>query len=134
MFVFLCFAVMAFGFSVPITIFNVYIGYKNKTLKQTNLWESFRPLISLAILFCFTTFWAAYSPTNVIETDPRMFYFMVGTLFSNICVKYHIFLFLHFKDKHWAYRNLSFTLHAFYDFLHRKVFYYCINICLNHHL
>lgn len=79
--------VMAFGFSVPITIFNVYIGYKNKTLKQPNLWESFRPLISLAILFCFTTFWAAYSPTNVIEIDPRMFYFMVGTLFSNICCR-----------------------------------------------
>lgn len=78
--------VVAFVFSIPITLYNVYKAYKANNLNQANLWESSRPLIPLMSLFVITTYWAYYSPSNVLETDPRMFYFMVGTAMSNIAV------------------------------------------------
>ena len=65
------------------TVYNVF---SCQVPKQPNFWESIRPLISLGILFVSTTLWAACSPTQVLEFEPRTFYFMVGTVFSNIAV------------------------------------------------
>ncbi|XP_054153118.1 ethanolaminephosphotransferase 1-like [Oppia nitens] len=70
--------------SAPVTIYNVY---SCKTQKQPNFWESFRPLMPLLVLFSTTTAWAVFSPNNIIEIDPRCFYFMVGTVFSNIACR-----------------------------------------------
>ena len=78
-----------FVLSFPITIFNVYQAYKSNEIKHPNLWEAFRPLIPFIILFLSTTLWAIYSPTNIIETDPRVFYIMVGTVMSNIAVCFY---------------------------------------------
>lgn len=83
---FILFLVMSFLLSVPVTVYNVYCCYKSRTLKQPNIWESSRPLIPILTLFLTTTAWAAYSPNQIIEVDPKMFYFLVGTIFSNIAV------------------------------------------------
>lgn len=76
----------SFLVSVPLTIFNVYYAYHCKTFKQPNIWESVRPLVPLFVLFTVTSGWAYFSPADVINQDPRTFYFMVGTVFSNIAV------------------------------------------------
>lgn len=44
-----------------------------------------RPLVAPFIFFSLTTLWVLVSPTNILETDPRCFTFMVGIVFSNIC-------------------------------------------------
>ncbi|RWS12881.1 ethanolaminephosphotransferase 1-like protein, partial [Dinothrombium tinctorium] len=76
----------SFAISIPITCFNVYVLYKTKALKQANLYECVLPLVSLMLLFVITTFWAVYSPSDVVSKDPRVFFFMLGTFFSNIAV------------------------------------------------
>lgn len=76
-------------FSVPVTVYNVYTC---KTPKQPNLWESFRPLVSLVLLFTVTTIWALGSPNKVLDAEPRTFYYIVGTVFSNIAVGFLLFL------------------------------------------
>lgn len=49
-------------------------------------WEAVRPLVSSFILFGVTIFWASESPSNIIDENPRLFYWTVGTVFSNIAV------------------------------------------------
>ena len=75
----------SFAGSVPFTIFNVYLAYKANSLKRSVL-EGLRPLISFVLLFALTTFWALGSPTNVLDRDPRFFFALIGTVFSQIAV------------------------------------------------
>jgi ethanolaminephosphotransferase len=79
--------VTSFGLSIPVTFYNVLKARNDRTLKQNSLEDSFRPLIPLAVLFVVTTGWALFSPTDIISHDPRMFFFMVGTVFSNIACR-----------------------------------------------
>jgi len=74
----------SFVVSAPVTVYNVY---SCKHLKQPTFWESFRPLVPLIVLFSTTSGWAAFSPNNVIDREPRTFYFMVGTVFANIACR-----------------------------------------------
>lgn len=74
----------SFAISAPVTVYNVY---SCKTIKQPTFWESFRPLVPLIVLFSITTGWAVFSPSDIIEREPRTFYFMVGTVFSNIACR-----------------------------------------------
>lgn len=76
-------AVTSYVFSVPMAFYNVYAC---KTKKQPNFWEATRPLVSLVLLFKLSVIWAIYSPNAVIYNDPRSFYLLVGTIFSNIAV------------------------------------------------
>ena len=55
-------------------------GY-NRTFYEAN-----RPLISPAILFISSTWWALASPHMILENQPRIFLSAVGTTFSNIAV------------------------------------------------
>ncbi|KAF7488445.1 Ethanolaminephosphotransferase 1 [Sarcoptes scabiei] len=73
--------ITCFLFSIPMAFYNVFTCQQPK---QPNCWESFRPLVSMIFLFLFSTFWAVLSPNNILEAEPRTFYLMVGTLFSNI--------------------------------------------------
>lgn len=49
--------------------------------------EMMRPLYSTCVLFLFTTLWVCLSPTNILLEQPRIFFYMVGTVFSHICCK-----------------------------------------------
>lgn len=51
------------------------------------LFEAFKPLLSSVLLLLVTSIWVFLSPVDVIEIEPRMFYYMVGTVFSHICCR-----------------------------------------------
>ncbi|GIY12653.1 ethanolaminephosphotransferase 1 [Caerostris extrusa] len=76
-----------FGMSLPVSLYNIYCAYKKGELKQTSIWEAMRPLIPILLLFLSTTVWAIYSPTNILYNDSRVFYWLVGTVFSNIACR-----------------------------------------------
>lgn len=76
-----------FAMSLPVSLYNIYCAYKEGALKQDTVWEAMRPLMPILLLFFSTTFWVLYSPTNIIENDPRVFYWLVGTVFSNIACR-----------------------------------------------
>ncbi|PAV85511.1 hypothetical protein WR25_09877 [Diploscapter pachys] len=67
--------------SLVVSLYNVL---RCTNLKQPNLYEGCRPAIPVSILFAVSIFWVLFSPTKVIERDPRMFYMAMGTVFSNI--------------------------------------------------
>ncbi|RWS26609.1 ethanolaminephosphotransferase 1-like protein [Leptotrombidium deliense] len=69
----------SFGISIPVAVYNVYVAYRSNSLKQSTLYECLLPLVSVVVLFSTTTFWAVYSPSDIVNKDPRVFYFMLGT-------------------------------------------------------
>nr|XP_033792604.1 ethanolaminephosphotransferase 1 isoform X2 [Geotrypetes seraphini] len=77
----------AFCVTLPMSLYNVYKGYKNKTLKHSSLYESLLPFASPVLLFILSTIWIFASPSSILEAYPRLFYFMVGTAFANITCK-----------------------------------------------
>ncbi|XP_003741479.1 ethanolaminephosphotransferase 1 [Galendromus occidentalis] len=77
----------AVGLSLPVSLWNIYRAFKTKTLKQKSLWEGMRPLVSPTIFFALTTAWVLFSPTNILEAQPRVLFIMIGTLFSNIATR-----------------------------------------------
>ena len=67
-------------------IFKYFRAYLNKTFKQPSVYEAIRPLFATFYLFIIQCIWLSYSRINIIELEPRMFYWITGTLFSNISV------------------------------------------------
>ena len=49
--------------------------------------EAARPLFSPIILMIVTTSWVFMSPSDILEIEPRMFFYMVGTVFSHMCCR-----------------------------------------------
>lgn len=70
--------------NVPVVVFNIYNSYKNKTGHMRPFTEAIRPLMPIATFFIITLVWVLKSPSNIIETDPRALFFLMGTIFSNI--------------------------------------------------
>lgn len=66
---------------------NFFRSYKNQTGKMRSFPEAVRPLVPIGIFMIIGSIWVIYSPSNIIEVDPRAMYFMTGTIFSNICVR-----------------------------------------------
>ncbi|CAG0890127.1 unnamed protein product [Darwinula stevensoni] len=75
------------GISLPMSFYNIYKAYKDGTGKGRSFTEANRPFFSLALFFTSCMVWIAYSPSNIIVVDPRAFYFMTGTVVSNICCR-----------------------------------------------
>lgn len=73
-----------FGYSIPVSFYNVYKSYANKTGKRGSTFEAIAPLLSAIILFVITTTWAVWSPGNILNQYPRWFLTAVGTVLSNI--------------------------------------------------
>lgn len=63
-----------------------YRAYRNNTLKHSSVYEALLPFFSPVLLFVLSTLWISLSPTDIIEKQPRIFYLMVGTAFSNVTV------------------------------------------------
>ncbi|XP_028927594.1 ethanolaminephosphotransferase 1 isoform X1 [Ornithorhynchus anatinus] len=70
--------------TLPMSLYNFCKAYRNKTLKYSSVYETMLPFVSPCLLFTLSTTWIFLSPSNILETHPRLFYFMVGTLFANI--------------------------------------------------
>ncbi|CAK1601175.1 unnamed protein product [Parnassius mnemosyne] len=70
--------------SQTIILWNIYKSYRDGTGKMRPFMEAIRPLIPLAAFFVLSTIWAMYSPTDIINRGPRLFYVLTGTIFSNI--------------------------------------------------
>ncbi|XP_022688567.1 ethanolaminephosphotransferase 1-like [Varroa jacobsoni] len=77
----------AAGLGLPVSLWNIYKGYQAKTLRHHSLWEGMRPLVAPTIFFALTTIWVLSSPTSILETQPRVMFVMIGTLFSNIATR-----------------------------------------------
>ncbi|NWY71198.1 EPT1 Ethanolaminephosphotransferase, partial [Erithacus rubecula] len=79
--------VCALTVTLPMSLYNFYKAYKNNTLKHHSVYEILLPLVSPVLLFLLCTTWIFLSPTDILEVQPRLFYFMVGTAFANISVR-----------------------------------------------
>ncbi|VDO60498.1 unnamed protein product [Heligmosomoides polygyrus] len=75
--------------------YNMWYSYAvDKTFKQSSVYEATRPIIPCVILFVVSIAWAVLSPTDVCGSDPRMFFFAMGTVFSNIAVSISVLAFI----------------------------------------
>lgn len=61
-------------------------SYRDGTGKLYGPWEMLRPLVSTFLLFFLMVVWARVSSCQVMELQPRLFYWTTGTAFSNIAV------------------------------------------------
>ncbi|KAK4321847.1 hypothetical protein Pmani_007384 [Petrolisthes manimaculis] len=72
------------GTSLPMSFWNIYKSYRDQSGKMLGLGEALRPLLTPLIFFIVATVWVEASALDIINSDPRMFLFMVGTIFANI--------------------------------------------------
>lgn len=72
--------------TLPLPIYNVYVTCKSGKSKYTTFSDVIRPLVPFSLLFFVSVLWASYSKTDVLSQDPRVYFFTVGTIFSNISV------------------------------------------------
>lgn len=70
--------------TLPMPIYNVYMTCKSGKSKFTTFKEVIRPLVPFTLLFLVSVLWAYYSRTDVLAQDPRLYFFTVGIIFSNI--------------------------------------------------
>lgn len=70
--------------SQTVILWNIYKSYRDGTGKMRSFSEAVRPLVPLFIFFALSSAWAIYSPTDIINRAPRIFYILTGTIFSNI--------------------------------------------------
>lgn len=75
------------GLSVPFSIYNMYKAYNEGRLKQKSFYEGIRPLFSTIYLFAIQLIWIKYSHNEILHTEPRMVFWLTGTLFSNIACR-----------------------------------------------
>ncbi|XP_043278304.1 ethanolaminephosphotransferase 1-like [Venturia canescens] len=73
--------------NLPVVLWNIYKSYRDKTGKNRTLVEAVRPLVPLAVLMAIATFWVTHSQIDILDKDPRIIYFAIGTIFSNICCR-----------------------------------------------
>jgi ethanolaminephosphotransferase len=49
-----------------------------------SFYEAMRPFIPFVLQFVFSSIWVFTSRMNILETHPRLLYYTLGTIFSNI--------------------------------------------------
>jgi ethanolaminephosphotransferase len=74
------------GLSMPVAVYNVYKGYKDGTGKMRPFLEAGRPLFSSIFLMLITSAWVLLSPSDILEVQPRVFFYTMGTIFSHNCL------------------------------------------------
>ncbi|XP_028162238.1 ethanolaminephosphotransferase 1-like isoform X1 [Ostrinia furnacalis] len=70
--------------SQTVILWNIYKSYRDGTGKMRPFSEAVRPLVPVLLFFALSSAWALYSPTDIINRGPRLFYLLTGTIFSNI--------------------------------------------------
>jgi ethanolaminephosphotransferase len=71
-------------FTLPLPIYNVYKTCKSGRSKYSTFGDVIRPLASFSLLFVISTMWALCSRNDVLDKDSRMYFYTIGTIFSNI--------------------------------------------------
>ncbi|XP_006819349.1 ethanolaminephosphotransferase 1-like [Saccoglossus kowalevskii] len=74
----------SYGFTLPHTFYNVYRSYKDRSGKMHPFTEAMRPLFSTIFLFLVATMWVHGSTYDILEEEPRIVFWAIGTMFSNI--------------------------------------------------
>ena len=69
------------------TLRNIYLSYKDGTGKNRPFLEGVQPLLSLIMLLALCWVWALFSNNDIINADPRCFFYMSGTLYSNVVAR-----------------------------------------------
>uniref|UniRef100_UPI00358F183C ethanolaminephosphotransferase 1 isoform X1 n=1 Tax=Myxine glutinosa TaxID=7769 RepID=UPI00358F183C len=73
--------------TLPMSLYNVYRAYCSHTLKQSSLLQGLLPLFTPILLFVLCYLWGVRARGTILEVQPRLFYWLVGTYFSNITCK-----------------------------------------------
>ncbi|CAG5136873.1 unnamed protein product [Candidula unifasciata] len=80
----LSFYIGFFGLTFPFTFYNIYRSYKDKSGKMHSFSEAMRPLVSTCVLFTLMVSWTLGSSCDILELQPRLFFWTLGTSFSHI--------------------------------------------------
>jgi len=75
------------GMTLPVALYNIRQSYIEGTGKNRTFVESLRPLVSTSVAMLISFLWVVNSPNNILERDPRMVFYLTGTIFANICCK-----------------------------------------------
>ncbi|VBB31105.1 unnamed protein product [Acanthocheilonema viteae] len=65
----------------------LFLPWNYDLSQYDNFYEMCLPLYPSLILFSISILWALYSPGKIIERDPRLYLYTMGTVFSNIACK-----------------------------------------------
>ena len=57
------------------------------TGKNRSFLEAMRPLVSTVVAMVLFFIWVLWSPSGILERDPRCMFLLTGTVFANICCK-----------------------------------------------
>uniref|UniRef100_A0A3Q2ZH57 Ethanolaminephosphotransferase 1 n=1 Tax=Kryptolebias marmoratus TaxID=37003 RepID=A0A3Q2ZH57_KRYMA len=66
---------------------HLFRAHRSNTLKHSSLYEALLPFLSPVLLFLLSTAWVVFSPSNILDLQPRIYYLMVGTAFANVTCK-----------------------------------------------
>ncbi|XP_050701938.1 ethanolaminephosphotransferase 1-like [Eriocheir sinensis] len=72
------------GTSLPMSFWNIYKSYRDKSGKMLGFWAAMRPLVNPLVFFFLGTVWVYQSGSDIINENPRMYFFMIGTIFANV--------------------------------------------------
>ncbi|XP_072045309.1 LOW QUALITY PROTEIN: ethanolaminephosphotransferase 1-like [Amphiura filiformis] len=70
-------------FFIPISLYNIYRSYRDGTGKNRGFIDAAEPTFPFVILFITSTTWAVYSPSDILDVEPRLFCLVMGLLLSN---------------------------------------------------
>ena len=79
-----CLYLGSMGLAVPVAIRNTYRSYRDGTGKMRPFLEAVRPLISFLVALMLFMSWALASPNDILEKDPRMYFYVSGTVCANL--------------------------------------------------
>jgi len=79
-----CLYLGSMGLAVPVAVRNTYRSYRDGTGKMRPFLEAVRPLVSFLVALVLFMLWATYSHNNILEADPRLFFYLSGTLCANL--------------------------------------------------
>lgn len=78
---------LPFLLNYPFVLNNIHKAYRDETGKMRTFNEAVKPLYPLVWLFVISNCWAFFSPNRILEFDPRVFFMITGTIFSNFACK-----------------------------------------------
>ncbi len=91
------------GLSVPISMLNVFVSLKRENRPLPGIKEAIRPAAAITMAFFLSYVWVQFSPSDILESAPRLFLFCIGTLVGHITVScfrqliFLVFLFTTFR-------------------------------------
>ncbi|XP_029825165.2 ethanolaminephosphotransferase 1 [Ixodes scapularis] len=74
----------SFFMTIPMCLYNIHCARVEGRLRQRSLLEVVRPMGSVLALFLLSLAWVLASRDSILEREPRIFYLVLGTVFSNI--------------------------------------------------